>query len=97
MLMAPDTQDEVIRINVKLLTGLIGLVVVFATGIAWGVRLEYRTETNAETSQSIQLDVVNLRNDRQRDNDRLTKAESQLSFILQGIEEIKNLLREKKS
>jgi hypothetical protein len=97
MTMAPDTQDAVIKINVKLLTGLITVIMSLIGGVAWGVRLEYRTETNVETMQTMQLDMVNLRNDRLRDNDRLTKAESQLNFILQGIEEIKSLLRDKKS
>lgn len=94
--MSPETQSEVIRINVKMLSGLAALLMIFIGGVAWFTRLEYRTETNRDDSAKISLQLETVRNDRARDNDRLTRAESQMTFILQGIEEIKGLLKERK-
>lgn len=93
--MAPDTQEAVVKINLKMLSVGITLILSFVGCVSWFTRLEYRTETNREDVQKLGLQVEGVRNDRARDNDRLTRAESQMTFILQGIEEIKGLLKER--
>ncbi len=94
--MAPDTEQEVIRINLKMLASLIGLAAVFITGIAWGVRLEYRTETNAGEAVKLAALVEVVRNDARVDHDKVTRHDTQVASILIGIEEIKSLLKDRK-
>jgi hypothetical protein len=94
--MAPDTQDAVIKINARMIGAITTLIALFITGIAWFTRLEYRTESNGDEIVKIYAQMEVIRNDRARDNDRITRAESQLTFILQGIEEIKSLIKERR-
>jgi hypothetical protein len=91
----PTPKAAVFKINVKVVQGLIAIAVFLVGGIGWGTRLEYRTETNRDDAVKITSQLESIRNDRLRDNDRITRAESQLTFILQGIEEIKGLLKER--
>lgn len=94
--MAPDTEREVVKINLKMLSALT-VVIMFGVGcVAWGVRLEYRAESNAGDITKLTATVEALRHDRQDDHDKLTRQDGQITFILQGIEEIKTLLKDRK-
>lgn len=44
--MQEDTAQNLIRVNVNMVAGAIGIIIAFATGIAWGVRLESKTQEN---------------------------------------------------
>jgi hypothetical protein len=92
--MAPDTQSEVIKINVKVLSSIAALIMLAVAGIAWGVRLEYRLETSRDDQTRLSLHMEAMRADRLRDNDRITRIESQLTYIVAGLEEIKKMLRD---
>lgn len=93
--MAPDTQDAVLKINTKMVTAIISVIMFCVGAISWFTRLEYRTETNRDEQIKLAAAIETVRNDRARDESRITRAESQLTFILQGIEEIKVLLRDR--
>lgn len=94
--MAPDTQDAVIKINTRMISSIVAVVLACIGGISWFTRLEYRTESNGDEIVKVHAQMEVIRNDRARDNDRITRAESQLTFILQGIEEIKSLIKERR-
>lgn len=91
--MAPDTHDEVLRINVKMLTGICSVVLAFVAGIAWGVRLEYRTEENDRANVRQDIEIKQITHDQAESRDRLTRMESDVSHIVKGIEEIKSLMK----
>lgn len=94
--MAPDTKDAVLGINIKVLGGIMTILMMAVLTIMWFARLEFVTKANEQDIIRMSLDINSVRVERQRDNDRITRAESQLQFILQGIDEIKDILKEKR-
>ena len=91
--MAPDTEQEVIRINVKMLASLSAVILAFVAGIAWGVRLEYRTEENDRTNIRQDIEIKQIVHEQTDSRDRLTRMESDVAHIVKGIEEIKGLMK----
>lgn len=92
--MAPDTKDEVLRINVKMLTGLISVLLAFVAGIAWGVRLEYRTEENDRANVRQDVAIKQLEADRADGRERQIRLESDLKYLVNGMEEVKVLIKQ---
>ena len=89
----PNTESEVIQINVKLLASLIAVGVAFVAGIAWGVRVEYRTKENDRTNVRQDIAIKQIEHDQAESHDRLTRIESDVSHIAKGIEEIKGMMK----
>ena len=85
--------DEVIKINVKMLASLVAVGMTFVAGVAWGVRLEYRTEENDRANVRQDIEIKQIAHDQAESHDRLTRIESDVSHIAKGIEEIKGLMK----
>jgi hypothetical protein len=87
------SDQEIIRINVKMLASLSAVIMAFIAGIAWGVRLEYRTEENDRANIRQDIELKQLAHDQAESHDRLTRMESDVAHIVKGIEEIKALVK----
>lgn len=92
--MAPDTKDEVLRINIKMLIGLLSLVTAFGAGIAWGVRLEYRTEENDRANVRQDISIKQLEADRAIQRESQVRLESDMKHLVNGVDEIKTLIKQ---
>jgi hypothetical protein len=92
--MSSDAEKEVVRINVKLLGGLLGILGVLVAAIAWSVRLESRVDETAREviRHDARIDEIARRSN--EDHDRSTRMEAKLDYVGRGIEEIKETLKQ---
>lgn len=92
--MAPDTKDEMLRINLKMMLGVLALIGSFGTGIAWGVRLEYRTEENDRANNRQDIAIKQLEADRAIQRESQVRLESDMKHLVNGVDEIKTLIKQ---
>ena len=91
--MAPDTEQEVIKINLKIVGGLLGIAVIFIAGIAWSVRLESRVDETARTATKHDAQIIDMQKQRSDDHDRSTRMEVLLETVLTRVDEIRKTLK----
>jgi hypothetical protein len=90
--MQPDTEREVLRINVKMISAIIGIVTAFVMGVAWGVRLEYRTEEMDRANVRQDTSIKELQMERADMRERAIGMEIDMKYVKTGVEEIKAIL-----
>jgi hypothetical protein len=93
--MQPDTEREVLRINVKMISAIIGIVTAFVMGVAWGVRLEYRTEEMDRANVRQDTSIKELQMERADMRERAIGMEIDMKYVKTGVEEIKAILKSK--
>jgi hypothetical protein len=95
MAMSPDTEKEVLRINVKMISGIISIIFAFVAGVAWGVRLEYRTEEIDRVNVRQDTSIKELQAERADMRERAIGMEIDMKYVKSGVEEIKAILKAK--
>jgi hypothetical protein len=93
MSMSPDTEKEVLRINVKMISGIVSVLFAFVAGVAWGVRLEYRTEEIDRANVRQEVSIKELQMERADMRERAIGMERDLQYVKGGVEEIKAILK----
>lgn len=93
--MQPDTEREVLRINVKMISAIISIGFAFIAGVAWGVRLEYRTEEMDRANVRQDISIKELQMERMDMRERAIGMELDMKYVKTGVEEIKGLLKNK--
>jgi len=93
--MQPDTEREVLRINLKMVSAIISIIFAFVAGIAWGVRLEYRTEEMDRANVRQDVSIKELQMERTDMRERAIGMERDLQYVKGGVEEIKAILKSK--
>lgn len=93
--MQPDTEREVLRINLKMVSAIISIIFAFVAGIAWGVRLEYRTEEMDRANVRQDVSIKELQLERTDMRERAIGMERDLQYVKGGVEEIKAILKAK--
>lgn len=95
MAMSPDTEKEVLRINVKMISGIVSIIFAFVAGVAWGVRLEYRTEEIDRVNVRQDTSIKELQAERADMRERAIGMEIDMKYVKSGVEEIKAILKAK--
>lgn len=89
-----ETKNEVLRINIKILTGLISVLLAVVAGIVWGARLEYHTEENDRANVRQDVTIKQLESDRADGRERQIRLEGDLKHLVTSMEEVKVLIKQ---
>lgn len=87
--MQEDTARNILRVNLNLIAGLITIVIAFIGGVAWGVRLEDKTDQNSKQMEENKSRILLLEQGASKMDNRFSIMETTLKYIKDGIDDLK--------
>ncbi len=79
--MQDDTKEAVLKINYNMVYSMLGILAALIGGVAWGVRLEFKTQENEKSNIKHTTEIDNLKDTSYSMSGRFGVLENDIKYI----------------